>query len=153
MFSDRALQAHYIEKGKLFDTFCGTLEYCAPEVLMGNPYAGKELDMFALGVTLFTLVFGERPFFDVEETIAGVLCPPFEVNGLCSSALLWILDCDPKQRATAQEMMAHDWVTKVGDLPSSCQLSAMLPPTVHCPPGVVRVARWWHVLLTAVPCV
>ena len=113
-----ALQAHYIEKGKLFDTFCGTLEYCAPEVLLGNPYAGKELDMFALGVTLFTLVFGERPFFDVEETIAGVLCPPFEVNELCSSALLWILDCDPKKRATAQEMMTTVWVTKV-DHPSS----------------------------------
>lgn len=104
--------AHYIKKGKLFDTFCGTLEYCAPEVLLGNPYAGKELDMFALGVTLFTLVFGERPFFDVEETIAGVLCPPFEVNELCSSALLWILDCDPKKRATAQEMMTTAWVTK-----------------------------------------
>ena len=108
-----ALQAHYIEEGKLFDTFCGTLEYCAPEVLLGNPYAGKELDMFALGVTLFTLVFGERPFFDVEETIAGMLCPPFEVNELCSSALLWILDGDPKKRATAQEIMTHGWVTKV----------------------------------------
>lgn len=36
---------------RLFDTFCGTLEYCAPEVLLGNPYAGYELDMFALGVS------------------------------------------------------------------------------------------------------
>lgn len=30
--------AAYLERGKLFYTFCGTIEYCAPEVLMGNPY-------------------------------------------------------------------------------------------------------------------
>ena len=29
--------AAYLELGKLFYTFCGTIEYCAPEVLMGNP--------------------------------------------------------------------------------------------------------------------
>ena len=33
--------------------------------------------MWALGVTLYTLVFGENPFFDVEETISGHLQPPF----------------------------------------------------------------------------
>ena len=30
--------AAYLERGKLFYTFCGTIEYCAPEVLIGNPY-------------------------------------------------------------------------------------------------------------------
>ena len=25
-----------MEDGKLFNTFCGTLEYCSPEVLLGN---------------------------------------------------------------------------------------------------------------------
>lgn len=30
--------AAYLERGKLFYTFCGTIEYCAPEVLLGNPY-------------------------------------------------------------------------------------------------------------------
>ena len=33
--------------------------------------------MWALGVTLYTLVFGENPFFDVEETISGHLQPPY----------------------------------------------------------------------------
>lgn len=26
----------FLEPGKLFGTFCGTMEYCAPEVLLGN---------------------------------------------------------------------------------------------------------------------
>lgn len=30
--------ATLLEPGKLFHTFCGTLEYCSPEVLQGNPY-------------------------------------------------------------------------------------------------------------------
>lgn len=78
-----------MEEGKLFDTFCGTLEYCAPEVLEGNPYPGPELDLFALGVTLYTLIFGENPFFDVEETISGILTPPFDVSADLSGCVLW----------------------------------------------------------------
>ena len=53
----------------LFTTFYGTLEYCAPEVLIGEKYAGPELEMWSLGVLLYVLLFGEHPFFDIEETI------------------------------------------------------------------------------------
>ena len=28
--------AAFMEPGKLFSTFCGTIEYCSPEVLSGN---------------------------------------------------------------------------------------------------------------------
>lgn len=28
--------ASFMQKGKLFSTFCGTVEYCSPEVLQGN---------------------------------------------------------------------------------------------------------------------
>ena len=28
--------AVFMENGKLFSTFCGTVEYCSPEVLLGN---------------------------------------------------------------------------------------------------------------------
>lgn len=43
-------------------------------------YEGPELEMWSLGVTLYTLVYGENPFFDVEETIKGQLKPPFQVS-------------------------------------------------------------------------
>ncbi|NXS99161.1 PASK kinase, partial [Jacana jacana] len=72
--------AAYLETGKLFYTFCGTIEYCSPEVLSGKPYQGPELEMWSLGVTLYTLVFGENPFCELEETMAAVLNPPRPVS-------------------------------------------------------------------------
>ncbi|XP_058890193.1 uncharacterized protein LOC117416766, partial [Acipenser ruthenus] len=37
--------AAFLEPGKLFYTFCGTLEYCSPEVLMGNLYVFKHVSI------------------------------------------------------------------------------------------------------------
>ena len=37
--------AALLAPGKLFHNFCGTLEYCSPEVLQGNPYVHKYLRM------------------------------------------------------------------------------------------------------------
>lgn len=54
---------------------------CVANRVCGPPrYAGPELEMWALGVTLYTLVFVENPFYDVDETIQGALDPPFEVS-------------------------------------------------------------------------
>ncbi|XP_065529901.1 PAS domain-containing serine/threonine-protein kinase isoform X4 [Lathamus discolor] len=72
--------AVYLEPSKLFYTFCGTIEYCSPEVLSGKPYRGPELEMWSLGVTLYTLVFGENPFCELEEAMAAVLNPPRSVS-------------------------------------------------------------------------
>ena len=33
-----------------------------------------------MGVTLYTLVFGENPFCDVEETLKCDINPPFDVS-------------------------------------------------------------------------
>ncbi|XP_046565459.1 PAS domain-containing serine/threonine-protein kinase-like [Haliotis rubra] len=87
--------ATYMRGEKLFGTFCGTLEYCSPEVLLGNKYRGPELEMWSMGVTLYTLVFGENPFFDVEETIQCKLKPPFGVSRSLMFLVTWMLHRGP----------------------------------------------------------
>ncbi|XP_051010336.1 PAS domain-containing serine/threonine-protein kinase [Acomys russatus] len=104
--------AAYLERGKLFYTFCGTIEYCAPEVLMGNPYRGPELEMWSLGVTLYTLIFEENPFCEVEETMEAVIHPPFLVSPELMSLLSGLLQRSPEQRTTLEKLIIDPWVTQ-----------------------------------------
>nr|XP_033813396.1 PAS domain-containing serine/threonine-protein kinase isoform X2 [Geotrypetes seraphini] len=104
--------AAYLELGKLFYTFCGTIEYCAPEVLLGNPYQGPELEMWALGVTLYTLIFSENPFFEVEETLEAVLKPSFSVSEELLDLISGLLHPEPEQRMTLEKLLKDPWVTQ-----------------------------------------
>uniref|UniRef100_A0A1I8FI51 Protein kinase domain-containing protein n=1 Tax=Macrostomum lignano TaxID=282301 RepID=A0A1I8FI51_9PLAT len=79
--------AAFVSPDRPFSVFCGTMEYCAPEILQGHPYFGPEADVWSLGVTLYTLVFGENPFFDVDETLAGVLKPQWKPSPQLSRLL------------------------------------------------------------------
>lgn len=43
-------------------------------------YEGPELEMWSLGVLLYTLLFSENPFCSVEETLQARLHPPCEIS-------------------------------------------------------------------------
>ncbi|KIW68759.1 hypothetical protein PV04_04681 [Phialophora macrospora] len=46
----------------LLTTRCGSEDYAAPEILMGQPYDGRQTDAWALGVLLYALMEGRLPF-------------------------------------------------------------------------------------------
>ncbi|KIW39092.1 uncharacterized protein PV06_08903 [Exophiala oligosperma] len=46
----------------LLSTRCGSEDYAAPEILMGQPYDGRQTDAWALGVLLYALMEGRLPF-------------------------------------------------------------------------------------------
>ena len=46
-----------------FTLFHGTVEYCSPEVLEGNPYEGPELEMWSLGVLLYVLIYHQVGYY------------------------------------------------------------------------------------------
>ncbi len=100
-------------------TVSGTPAYVAPELIQGNPISIQS-DMYALGITLFELVFGRLPFELVGTTVreriethltAEVTFPsvwpsaiPREFAGLISR----LLSKDPKDRySTYDELLAE----------------------------------------------
>ena len=102
--------ADFMEDGKLFATFCGTMEYCSPEILLGNKYYGPELEVWTMGIILYTMTFFENPFVNVEESIDGQLNLPFRVSGKLTHLLFQVLDPNPLSRATVTQLLADQWI-------------------------------------------
>ena len=50
----------YIGDG-LRKTFCGTLDYVSPEILLGEEY-GTSVDIWALGILAYEICSGYAPF-------------------------------------------------------------------------------------------
>lgn len=46
----------------MLETRCGSEDYAAPEILLGQPYDGRATDAWALGVLLYALMEGRLPF-------------------------------------------------------------------------------------------
>lgn len=46
----------------------GTIEYCAPEVLRGEPYT-ERCDIYSFGVVLWELLLRQRPYSDAEVPV------------------------------------------------------------------------------------
>ncbi|KAK0131019.1 PAS domain-containing serine/threonine-protein kinase [Merluccius polli] len=104
--------AAVLAPGKLFYTFCGTLEYCSPEVLQGTPYKGPELEMWSLGVLLYTLLFSENPFCGVEEILQARLKPPFNISTELHDMLSDLLQSEPEERMTLDQLLLQSWLSQ-----------------------------------------
>ncbi|XP_017045422.1 PAS domain-containing serine/threonine-protein kinase [Drosophila ficusphila] len=122
--------ATFMEEGKFFSTFYGTTEYCSPEVLAGNRYVGPELEIWALGVTLYVLMFFENPFIDVEETLKAEIQIPKVVSDQLSRLLSSMLNKDPKYRCTMHQLISDPWLTQEVN-PSAFSFSWIVPCKAH----------------------
>jgi serine/threonine protein kinase len=50
------------------NTFCGSPFYASPEMVTATEYIGPEVDIWSLGVILFTMLSGHLPFQE-ENTV------------------------------------------------------------------------------------
>ena len=56
-------------------------------IFVGKPYLGKPSDMWALGVVLFTMLYGQFPFYDSQpqELFRKIKAAEFTVPGYVDS--------------------------------------------------------------------
>ncbi|RFU79946.1 camk camkl pask kinase [Trichoderma arundinaceum] len=100
--------AAYIKSGP-FDVFVGTIDYAAPEVLAGKPYGGKEQDVWALGILLYTIVYKENPFYSIDEIMDRDLRIPFIISEDSIDLIRCMLNRDVAQRYTIEQVLDHPW--------------------------------------------
>ena len=92
----------------------------APEVLSGkNTSADPAIDIFSLGVILFSLVVGRLPFEGDDNMIkqnikAGVYDFPAETSLTKDviDLIRQLLHINPKERITMKHIQSHSWVKK-----------------------------------------
>ncbi|RCH93990.1 hypothetical protein CU098_000264, partial [Rhizopus stolonifer] len=102
--------AAYFRKGRTFDTFGGTLDYCAPEILKGMPYEGPAQDIWSLGTLLYTLIYRENPFYNVDEILEQDLRIPFVMSEGSLDLIKKMLNRDVEKRYNIHEVLEHPWL-------------------------------------------
>ncbi|XP_072346409.1 MAP/microtubule affinity-regulating kinase 3a isoform X6 [Scyliorhinus torazame] len=102
--------------GNKLDTFCGSPPYAAPELFQGKKYDGPEVDVWSLGVILYTLVSGSLPFDGQnlkelrERVLRGKYRIPFYMSTDCENLLKRFLVLNPSKRGTLEQIMKDRWI-------------------------------------------
>jgi maternal embryonic leucine zipper kinase len=106
-----------------FTVAVGTRHCMSPEILARQPYNGVSQDVWSIGVLLFTLAFGTRPFPDSAidkmefgwkhldfKTECGIDLSGYHEQLVELIQAMLCTDCD--QRITINEALHHPWFSK-----------------------------------------
>eukprot|EP00585_Thalassiosira_rotula_P001980 CAMPEP_0196141856 /NCGR_PEP_ID=MMETSP0910-20130528/10678_1 /TAXON_ID=49265 /ORGANISM="Thalassiosira rotula, Strain GSO102" /LENGTH=428 /DNA_ID=CAMNT_0041403085 /DNA_START=35 /DNA_END=1321 /DNA_ORIENTATION=- len=111
---------HREDREAAMSTLVGTPYYIAPEVLRKR--YGKSCDLWSVGVIAYILLCGYPPFngADNEQTHRCVLKGRYyfheedweNISGDAMDFIHELLQMDPRHRMTAEEALAHPWISK-----------------------------------------
>ena len=110
----------------LHEYTAGTAAYRPPEMCQGKGFSGQAADVWSLGVTMFRLLYAQLPFWGssamllaqaiMEKELVwppGVKTPE-PIDDGCKRFISRMLQKDPKQRATVEQLLEDDWLTEGG---------------------------------------
>jgi len=99
----------------------GSVDYVAPELLLGKSYNSFKADVFSAGVVLYCLLFGKFPFVGDERlneirmgTIKKITVMEkkdkfIAISKEAKQLLELMLEGDPEKRISMQEVLQHKW--------------------------------------------
>ena len=124
-----------VDEQKPYIRTCGTRNYMSPELLSSEKYISgtylKKCDVFALGVTIFTLLYGFPPFSE-----ATLQCPYWRFINDKKWNVFWklvnkaikvidpqfqelfqkMVTADTEERYTVSQILNHPWIDGNHDL-------------------------------------
>lgn len=80
--------------------------------MAGKPYGGKEQDVWALGILLYTIIYKENPFYSIDEIMDHDLRVPFTMSPESIDLIRCMLNRDVAQRADITQVLNHPWFGK-----------------------------------------
>ncbi|XP_057644435.1 sperm motility kinase X-like [Chionomys nivalis] len=136
-----------VTSGQMCKGFCGTIEYCAPELFDDTEYDAKAVDIWSMAVVLYVMLTGNFPFkantyTDMKEKM---LNPTYHIpytlsqNRLLVHLIVHLFTVNPEQRPTICDIRHHQWIRdreEFWKLPSSSETLCNKPN-----PSVV-LAMW-----------
>eukprot|EP00419_Tripos_fusus_P004447 CAMPEP_0172696160 /NCGR_PEP_ID=MMETSP1074-20121228/27859_1 /TAXON_ID=2916 /ORGANISM="Ceratium fusus, Strain PA161109" /LENGTH=492 /DNA_ID=CAMNT_0013516865 /DNA_START=67 /DNA_END=1541 /DNA_ORIENTATION=+ len=97
-------------------TFCGTMEYVAPEMLTSEPHDGS-VDIWALGVLLYEMLLARSPFVGAsqKETMERIIAVRYELpKGVMTQGpeelIRGLLQMEAHARMSLARVLRHPWV-------------------------------------------
>lgn len=128
-----------VESNQLCNEYVGTLNYAAPEIISGKPY-DKSIDIWSLGVSMYTLLSGSNPFpSNPESTLrrciqnGAYLFPASKWKGISREAkdlISHMIKVDPLERYTVNQCLDHKWFSSIPHSKSWHNLN--LNPNTYC---------------------
>uniref|UniRef100_I3N8W9 non-specific serine/threonine protein kinase n=1 Tax=Ictidomys tridecemlineatus TaxID=43179 RepID=I3N8W9_ICTTR len=113
--TDFGFANHSSLKNSLLSTFCGSVAYTAPEILMSKKYNGEQADLWSLGIILYAMVTGKLPFKESQphRMLHLMRRGPIFQPGLspeCRDLIRGLLHLRPRARLGLQQVAAHRWM-------------------------------------------
>lgn len=124
-------------------TVCGTPNYIAPEILSGKQGHSYEVDIWSIGVILYTLLIGKPPFetSDVKTTYRRIKANAYtfpehiRISASSRDLITKILCLDPSRRLTLDQILEHPFLC-------SQTIPKLMPAsTLACPPSASFVKQ------------
>ena len=133
---DFGLAAKLEYDGQRRKTVCGTPNYIAPEILEKKNGHSYEVDIWSLGVVIYTMLFGKPPFetADVKLTYKRIKMNSYKfpenikVDPSAKKLISSILNLDPSKRPSLDAILEHDFFKIYHSIPLTLPLS-----TLSCP--------------------
>jgi len=132
-------------EGERKRTVCGTPNYIAPEILDGKCGHSYEVDIWSLGVIIYTLIIGKPPFEtqDVKSTYRRIKSNAYSfperavISDAAKNLIKEILQTDPLKRPTLDVILASDFFQLGNSIPKFLPVSVLA-----CPPSLSYIKQY-----------